>query len=182
MKIMTLGVPLVAAALVATACSSSGSGAAGGNPRFGTTSVSSSASAGVAVVRTENGHLSDSNGRALYLWVADTTSTSTCDGGCATAWPPLITTGKPTAAGDAKAGDLATTKRSDGALQVTYDGHPLYYFAGDAAAGQTNGQGSDGYGAKWWLVDPSGSAITGSAPGSSTPAASSSSSSNRYGY
>jgi len=134
----------------------------------------------MAVVRTDNGHLVDGNGRTLYLWVADTSSTSTCNGGCATAWPPLITTGAPSAAGDAHAGELAMSTRWDGTLQVTYAGHPLYYFAGDAAPGQTNGQGSNGYGAKWWLVAPSGTAITTSAPASSSSP--SSASNGQYGY
>ena len=67
-----------------------------------------------------------------------------------------------TATGGAKASDLGTITRSDGTKQVTYDGHPLYYFVGDSAAGQTNGQGSDNFGAKWWLVGASGAMITGS--------------------
>ena len=70
-------------------------------------------------------------------------------------------TGTLTATGGAKASDLGTITRSDGTKQVTYDGHPLYYFVGDSAAGQTNGQGSDNFGAKWWLVAPSGAEITG---------------------
>jgi hypothetical protein len=88
-----------------------------------------------------------------------------------------------TAGGDAKASDLGTITRSDGTKQVTYDGHPLYYFSGDSAAGQVNGQGSDGFGAKWWLVSPAGTQITsadsasspGSGGGASTPAPASSS-------
>jgi hypothetical protein len=65
-----------------------------------------------------------------------------------------------TASNGAKAADLGTITRSDGTKQVTYDGHPLYYFAGDSGPGQTNGQGSDGFGAKWWLVAPAGTQIT----------------------
>ncbi|HUN38126.1 MAG TPA: hypothetical protein VMU95_39550 [Trebonia sp.] len=56
--------------------------------------------------------------------------------------------------------DLSTITRSDGTKQVTYDGHPLYYFAGDSSAGQANGQGSDSFGAKWWLVSPAGADVT----------------------
>jgi hypothetical protein len=81
-----------------------------------------------------------------------------------------------TAAGGAKASELGTITRSDGTKQVTYDGHPLYYFVGDSAAGQANGQGSDNFGAKWWLVASSGAKITASdtaaaanAPAPSTP-------------
>jgi hypothetical protein len=58
------------------------------------------------------------------------------------------------------ASDLGTSTRSDGTKQVTYDGHPLYYFAGDSGPGMASGQGSDNFGAKWWLVAPSGSDVT----------------------
>ena len=67
-----------------------------------------------------------------------------------------------TASGSANASDLGTITRSDGTKQVTYDGHPLYYYAGDSGAGMASGQGSDSFGAKWWLVSPSGSDVTAS--------------------
>jgi hypothetical protein len=72
----------------------------------------------------------------------------------------VTTTGTATAAGSAKASDIGTITRSDGTKQVTYDGHPLYYFAGDSGPGMASGQGSDGFGAKWWLVAPTGSDVT----------------------
>jgi hypothetical protein len=83
--------------------------------------------------------------------------------------------GKLTASGGAKTSDLGTITRSDGSKQVTYDGHPLYFFAGDSGAGQITGQGSNGFGAKWWLVAPSGAEITGAetASAANAPAASS---------
>jgi hypothetical protein len=81
--------------------------------------------------------------------------------------------GKVTVSGSAKASDLGTITRSDGTKQVTYDGHPLYYFAGDSGPGQTSGQGSDGFGAKWWLVAPSGTQITSSVTASAPKAAAS---------
>jgi hypothetical protein len=98
----------------------------------------------------------------------------------------VTATGTVTASGSVNASDLGTITRSDGTKQVTYDGHALYYFSGDSSAGQTTGQGSDGFGAKWWLVSPSGAQITsadkmstsgsGGAPAApaSTPASSSS--------
>ena len=67
-----------------------------------------------------------------------------------------------TASGSAKASDLGTITRSDGTKQVTYNGHPLYYYAGDSGSGTASGQGSDSFGAKWWLVSPSGSDVTAS--------------------
>jgi predicted lipoprotein with Yx(FWY)xxD motif len=103
--------------------------------------------------------LTDAEGRTLYLWEADRSSQSACDGACADAWPPVTTIGEPKAGEGADAALLGTAKRADGTLAVTYDGHPLYYFAGDSAAGDANGQGSDGFGAKWWVVSPAGDAI-----------------------
>jgi predicted lipoprotein with Yx(FWY)xxD motif len=106
--------------------------------------------------------LTAGSGRAVYLWAKDGMNMSACSGACAAAWPPVPATGKLTATGGAKASDLGTITRSDGTKQVTYDGHPLYYFVGDSAAGQVNGQGSDNFGAKWWLVASSGAKITAS--------------------
>jgi predicted lipoprotein with Yx(FWY)xxD motif len=119
--------------------------------------------------------LTNSAGRAVYLFMADSTGKSACDGACAAAWPPVIAASQPTAAGSAQATDLGTITRSDGTKQVTYDGHPLYYFEGDTGPGTDKGQGLDNFGAKWWLVAPTGSSITtavtisgsGSAPASS---------------
>ena len=96
----------------------------------------------------------------MYLWAADGMNKSNCSGACAGAWPPVMATGKLTASGGAKTADLGTIARPGGGKQVTYDGHPLYFFAGDSGPGQTNGQGSDSFGAKWWLVAPSGAKIT----------------------
>jgi predicted lipoprotein with Yx(FWY)xxD motif len=110
--------------------------------------------------------LVDSQGRTLYLWQADTGGKSTCTGACATAWPPLETTAKPTAGGHVKGSLLATTKRADGSEQVIYNGHPLYTFQGDTASGQTNGQESNGFGARWFVLSPTGTEITGSAASS----------------
>jgi predicted lipoprotein with Yx(FWY)xxD motif len=128
---------------------------------------SSAASATVGVANSGIGSiLVDSRGRTLYLWRADRGAKSTCSGACAAAWPPLLTTGAPTAGSGAKASLLGTTKRSDGAEQVTYNQHPLYLFTGDTASGQTTGQGSTGFGAPWYVLSPGGNQITGSASAS----------------
>jgi hypothetical protein len=74
----------------------------------------------------------------------------------------VTTTGTATVTGSAKASDLGTITRSDGTKQVTYDGHPLYYFSGDSGPGTASGQGVNGFGAKWWLVAPTGSDVTAS--------------------
>lgn len=103
------------------------------------------------------------NGHTLYLLKTDSKDKSSCSGGCATAWPPLTTKGAPKAKGSAKASLLSMFKRG-GVEQVAYKGHPLYYFASDTAAGQTSGEGSNGF----YVVSPNGAAIT-KKPGSGTP-------------
>ena len=171
-----LGVPLAAALLAAAACSSSSS--SGNAGRYGGGTPAAGASGSAMTIETHTGSagtfLTDGSGRAVYMFAKDGTDKSACDGACASAWPPVTTTGSPVASGGAQSSDLGTLTRSNGAKQVTYDGHALYYFAGDSSAGQTNGQGVDGFGAKWWLVAPSGAVITGTgagtAPGSSPTA------------
>jgi predicted lipoprotein with Yx(FWY)xxD motif len=96
--------------------------------------------------------LTNSAGRALYVYTKDKGTTSECYGACATAWPPLTTTGKVTISGKyVVPKDLGLTTRTNGTKQVTYGGHPLYYFKGDTASGQTNGQAVGGI---WFLVGP----------------------------
>lgn len=115
-------------------------------------------------VSTRNGklgvHLTTAHGRTLYMFAADTRRRSHCRRVCAEFWPPLTTSGAPTARRAAKASKLGTIRRRDGTRQVTYAGHPLYLYAGDATAGQTNGQGILAFGARWWMLAPSGRRIT----------------------
>lgn len=148
-----------AASTPAGASSSTPTSAASVAPAAGSGSSGGSGT----VISTASGkdgtYLTGANGKAVYLWVADTSNKSTCSGACAAAWPPVTTKGSPTASGSAVAGDLGTTQRSGGTEQVTYDGHPLYYYAGDSGAGQITGQGSTQFGSPWWLVAPNGSAI-----------------------
>ena len=115
-------------------------------------------------------YLTDSSGRSLYLWVADSGGKSSCSGACAQAWPPLITRGKPKARGGAKQSMLSTSRRANGKRQVLYNGHPVYRYAFDSAPGDTNGEGLNAFGARWFAVAPSGRAMTsGSAPASPNP-------------
>ncbi|MFI6725969.1 hypothetical protein NRF20_37830 [Streptomyces sp. R-74717] len=104
--------------------------------------------------------LVDGEGRTLYLWEADTTSRSTCSGECAKEWPPVIVSGEPVAGEGVKAGLLGTTKHSDGSREVTYNGHPLYYFADDKKVGGINGQKVNDSGAEWYVLDTSGNEVT----------------------
>jgi predicted lipoprotein with Yx(FWY)xxD motif len=99
------------------------------------------------------------NGRTLYLFTADRGKTSACYGQCAAYWPPLIAH-KPTAGVGLKSSLLGTTRRKDGKLQVTYGGHPLYFFAQDNKAGDVNGQGFVHFGGSWWVVSAAGKKVT----------------------
>ena len=121
---------------------------------------SGSGLAATATVKTRAGSLGTflvgPNGRTLYLFTNDTSTKSTCYDACAQAWPPLLTTGKPKAGGKARASLLGTTKRTDGKRQVTYKGHPLYYYAPDKKAGDTTGQKVGGV---WFVVSRTGRAI-----------------------
>ena len=103
--------------------------------------------------------LVDSKGMTVYLFVADTGKESTCYTSCATIWPPVLTDGAPQAGTGADASLLGTTTRTDGKVEVTYAGHPLYYFIQDKAAGDAKGQGINGFGALWWVMSPAGAAI-----------------------
>lgn len=111
----------------------------------------------VEVADTDLGQiLVDGEGMTLYVFDNDSGGESSCTGDCANTWPPL--TAEVSAGDDVDDSLLGTTEREDGTAQVTYDDQPLYYFAGDEAAGDTNGQGVGGI---WWVVGPDGQKITG---------------------
>jgi predicted lipoprotein with Yx(FWY)xxD motif len=114
----------------------------------------------VAVSKTDLGRiLVDAQGRTLYLFEKDKHGKSACSGECANDWPPLITKGAATAGTGAVAKSLGTTTRSDGAMQATYGGHPLYLYEGDSAPKQTNGEGLKAFGAEWYVLAPSGKKV-----------------------
>ena len=111
----------------------------------------------VAVAKSRLGSiLVDGKGITLYDFVQDKGTMSTCYSACAALWPPLLTTGKPIAGPGVRASLLGTTKRKDGKLEVTYKGHPLYYFVTDRKPGQTTGQGLNQFGAPWWVLSRPG--------------------------
>ena len=156
--LMTLFLPFALAAC----------GTAATNYGGGLAPSSQSGSASVSVADSSLGQiLVDGNGKTLYLFEADTSTQSTCSGGCAQAWPPVTTNGAPKAAGGASASLLGTTARSDGTTQVTYGGHPLYSFTGDTKPGDTNGEGSTAFGAGWDVLTPTGEKIEKSASSTS---------------
>jgi predicted lipoprotein with Yx(FWY)xxD motif len=125
-----------------------------------TASASVATTARVNVRTTSLGKiLVTAQGHTLYLFAPDKHGKSTCYGSCASYWPPLLVTGKPTAGTGVKASLLGVTVRKDGKHQVTYNGHPLYTYVGDKAAGKTSGEGLNLSGGLWWVVSPAGQAV-----------------------
>jgi predicted lipoprotein with Yx(FWY)xxD motif len=126
------------------------------NPASG----SASAGAKIAIARSRLGRmLVDARGRTLYLFEKDKGRSSTCYGACASYWPPVTTIGRPRAGLGVHAALLGTTRRKDRKVEVTYAGHPLYYFAGDMKRGDTNGQGLNQFGGGWYVLSPAGRKI-----------------------
>jgi len=100
-----------------------------------------------------------STGRTLYLFMKDKNGKSSCSGQCAAFWPPLISASKPTAGAGVKASLLGRTRRANGSMQVTYNGHPLYRFKLDTSAGKVSGEGVNHFGGLWWAVSAKGTAV-----------------------
>lgn len=141
--------------------SAAGSPSAAGGYSKAAPSKTGSAGAAVTVGSSKFGKiLVDSHGRTLYDFAADKTSASTCSGACASTWPPLIATGTPKGGPQIRASLLGTTKRTDGSSEVTYNGHPLYYYAGDTKPGDTTGQNLSQFGARWYLLTRNGTEVT----------------------
>jgi predicted lipoprotein with Yx(FWY)xxD motif len=165
-------VGLAAAALMIAACGSSSSTGAGAPAA--TTSNAATASGTVLKTTTIGGVtvLTNAKGFTLYWFAPDTSTTSKCNGQCATFWPPVK---GPATAGSGVTGKLATITRADGTVQATYDGHPLYTYKGDTAPGQDKGNNLNASGGLWHDVTASGAA----APASSQ---STGSGSGGYGY
>jgi predicted lipoprotein with Yx(FWY)xxD motif len=168
---MTVTGAAIGVVLAACGSGSGGSSGAAGSatpsmPAAGSTAPSGSA-ATVTVRTTSLGQvLADGQGRTLYLLTADKGTTSSCTGGCVAVWPPATTAGAPVAGPGVTAGLLGTTTRSGGGREVTYNGHPLYRYSGDGAAGDVAGEGITSFGGTWYVLSPAGSAVT---AGSSAP-------------
>src|SRR3954453_23615692 len=143
-----IALPLIV--LVVAGCGSSGRPGTSGQARVGTVAVHSTSLGKVLV---------DSSGRTLYLFEKDHNGRSACSGSCAGNWPPVTVSGRPTAGAGVMASLLGTTRRSDGTREVTYAGHPLYRYAGDAKAGDTNGEGLNIFGAEWYVLNGAGKQV-----------------------
>jgi predicted lipoprotein with Yx(FWY)xxD motif len=147
----TAGMLVLAAVLGVTGLLAAGALAGG---------AGSQANATLSLRQTDLGRiLVSAKGRTLYLFRRDVSGKSACNRSCATYWPPLLKTGDVTVGSGVRRALVGTTKRADGRLQVTYNKHPLYTFALDKSAGQTKGQGSSNFGAKWYAVSAQGRAV-----------------------
>jgi predicted lipoprotein with Yx(FWY)xxD motif len=160
------------ATVLLAACGSSGSGGhSSAQPGAAGSSSGTAASAQLVAASSKKGTILTDGGRTLYSYQPDTSTASNCNAGCTPTWLPV--TGTAAAGMGVSAGGLGTITRSDGSMQVTYNGHPVYEYSGDHAAGDITGDGVDGL---WHLV------MVGAAPASSSPAAPSTSAPARTGY
>jgi predicted lipoprotein with Yx(FWY)xxD motif len=150
-------------AAILAGCGSTTPSAAVASPSPAASPASSPAAAAATIKVAADAKLGqilvNGDGMTVYLFVADTSTASTCYTSCAAIWPPVLTTGAPVAGTGANASLLGTTTRTDGKVEVTYAGHPLYYFIQDKKAGDTTGQGVNGFGGLWWVLTPSGAAM-----------------------
>src|SRR5689334_10294305 len=137
-RVLVLGAAAVFAVAACTSSAATPSPIGAGNSSGAGVVVGSTSSPSFGTV------LTGPNGLTLYTHAGDTATSSSCTGGCATAWPPLETNGQPTA-GAGVTGQLGTLTRADGAIQVTYGGLPLYYWQGDKKAGDATGNGVEGF-------------------------------------
>ena len=176
---------LAALALALSACASSSSSSSSSTPATtapaaGTSSTPASSGntlgmttiSGTAVV-------TNSKGMTVYWFAPDTSTTSKCTGSCATYWPPV--TG-PVTAGSGVTGTVGTITRPDGTTQATYDGHPLYTYVGDTAAGQNKGNGLNLSGGLWYEMTVSGAKAATGTSGSGSGSSPTASSGGGYGY
>jgi predicted lipoprotein with Yx(FWY)xxD motif len=164
-----LSVASAAAALVVAGCGGASYGSGSGNTSsagkaHGAPAATTPAASGGAPLRvitdpTLGKIVVDAKGRTLYDFVIDKGTTSVCYGACASLWPPYTTHGQPVAGKGVMPKLIGTTTRRDGSTEVTYAGHPLYYYAPDRARGQITGQALNQFGAPWYALAPSGTEI-----------------------
>lgn len=165
---LVAAVAVIAAAAIAVLVATSGAS---------TPKPAVAAASAISVKQTSLGPtLVDANGRTLYLFQADKPNLSTLSAAGQAIWPPFTATTKPRALGGAHAGQIGTVTQPAGATQITYNGHPLYYYVGDHNPGQTTGQGLNQFGALWYALGPAGNANT------TTPATPTPTTTPNYGY
>jgi len=160
-RLLAVILPLAAVAVIAVVVAAGGGSTSGGATNGSAYGATRKPAVGtVKTLRTKLGRiLVDARGRTLYLFEKDKGATSSCDGACASVWPPLTTGGKAKAGPGVTAAKLGVTKRTDGRTELTYGGHPLYTYAGDQKPGDVQGQGLDQFGAEWYVLAPGGHKI-----------------------
>jgi predicted lipoprotein with Yx(FWY)xxD motif len=174
MKILRFALFAVAALALGVAAAGCGGSSSSSSPPAGGTNASNGPSGGygygggggsgsgasAVTIKATSSPLGtilvDQDGKTLYLFEADSQNKSNCSGGCLSLWPPVDADGKATAGSGVTAGMIGTAA---GSSQVTYAGHPLYWFSGDTAAGDTNGEGLTDFGGAWYAVSPAGKAV-----------------------
>ncbi len=146
----------------AAPASGTNASAGGGAGGYGYGGGGGSSSASAVTLKTASSPLGsilvDQDGKTLYLFEADSKNKSNCSGGCLNLWPPIMANGKASAGSGVTAGMIGA---ATGSSQVTYAGHPLYWFSGDTQAGDTNGEGLDDFGGEWYAISPAGTAVVG---------------------
>ena len=151
--------------MIAAACGYGGSSGTGSVGSYGgnagsSTPTSAPAASSVTITTSKLGKiLTDAQGRTLYLFTKDPTGSSSCTGTCLSVWPAFDSNGGAQAGGGVSPTLLGTASGS--AAQVTYNGHPLYYYVGDTKAGDTNGQDLNQFGGSWYVVSPAGAQVGG---------------------
>src|SRR5690349_19506228 len=152
--VITAGIALAAAACSSSLSSNGNTQAPVASSGMAATTIDLQSASGI-----DDKFLADGQGRAMYLFEADKGSTSACTGACAATWPPVTASAMPMAGGGVSQSLLGTTERADGTEQLTYNGHPLYYFSADTGSGMAKGQGTKAFGAGWYVVNGKGSKI-----------------------
>jgi predicted lipoprotein with Yx(FWY)xxD motif len=161
---------LAAVAVLIAACGSSSSSRtapkAAATPTTGTSGSTTTSPGGATPVKLVTKHnklgtilAAGPKQLTVYLFEGDKGTTSRCIGACAKAWPPVIVSGEPEAGGTAQMSSVGTTTRPDGTKQLTYKGHPLYFFSKDKDDGDAYGEGAKAFGAEWYVLSPSGAKI-----------------------
>jgi predicted lipoprotein with Yx(FWY)xxD motif len=160
-RLPIFAVPATGFAVLAAACGGTGTAyggsSSGGNP-YGTVPPSTGALSVKVATSSLGSFLTDGQGRTLYLFTRDSGATSSCSSGCSSVWPLATSSAAVHVEAGASASLLGTT--SGGPKQITYNGHPLYYYVGDATPGQTNGEQLNQFGGLWYAVSPTGMQVT----------------------
>ena len=166
----------IVAAVIAVIVTTSGGSASPARPQ-------AAANTSIAVKQTPLGRtLTDADGRVLYLFAPDKPNMSTLSAAGRAVWPPFTASGRPAATDGAQAGQIGAVTGATGTAQVTYHGHPLYYFAGDRRPGQVTGQGLNEFGGRWYALSTAGAAITAAPHAAAGSSAAVSSPSYSYNY